>query len=459
FQKALEYQVAYIMIFISLLAMSLISTNIIPGNVNYQKIGITVITLIELFFFYFFESDLIYRYMNLAVSIFLLIGYFALSTYLRNYYVFIVNISLIIQGGSAVLHRNNIISDLLFSFSLISSYILLGFAFNKIKPLELIIIRLERGEDTFPIVNDLLEINSEFNDIDELRSTIEELSQRYEGRKIKGQVLSKLEEIIFLLNTKVQMVQKENIDLELTNKLLEKELEHLQRLEQIGIMAGGMSHDLKNSLSIFLGTVELMELQNDNPNLKSEFNTLKDLVNSTKSIADQLLILSKPSSLIKEDANVDEIIISMHRLFKMIVGKSTQISYQLNAGSTSINVNLGLFKQVLLNLIINSNNAVERDGEIRIETNKTNVNGIIHAVISIEDNGHGIPADQLQEVFKPYVSFSNSGSGLGLYMVKNIISDFGGSVDIYSEINNGTVVRISLPECKKKVNELTSTLT
>jgi len=226
---------------------------------------------------------------------------------------------------------------------------------------------------------------------------------------------------------------------------LEAQLIETEKHAVIGKMVAGLSHDIKNPLAAISASAFA---------IKRRGNRLKDgriielaekiEKNSTRAadIINKLLNFAKPSYYKMENVNLKEVILSSIE-FAIPEKKKKDIKvYRRLRSDVYTYGDKNALQQVFINILINAVEALEdHKGVIEIKLTKDREN----AVISIKDNGVGIPKDVIDEVFDPFFTTKEKGTGLGLSVVKKIIKDHNGDIEVYSREGEGTEFIIKLP--------------
>ncbi|MEN3044026.1 MAG: HAMP domain-containing sensor histidine kinase [Candidatus Hydrothermales bacterium] len=233
--------------------------------------------------------------------------------------------------------------------------------------------------------------------------------------------------------------KKENLEEELKT-LLEKRTQE-EKLAFVGKVTAGLVHELKNLISGILGLAELLELKVKDEKIKELLKTLKDESSTMNYLLSSLLEISKPFKVNLSWNSLKSIIeksVSLSRFF--VKGKN--IVFDVNVPEDiKILCDEIKFELLLINLIKNSIEAIEKMGEIRINFKKN-----LDFILEIEDNGKGIEDKYLEKIFEPFFTTKEKGAGLGLSFVKKVVDSHGFIIKVSSIINRGTKFLIYIPE-------------
>lgn len=294
-------------------------------------------------------------------------------------------------------------------------------------------------------------------EISQYRKELEELV------KVRTAHLEKSKQELELANQKLQSEI-------LKNKELEKVLIQNQKMETVGTLAGGLAHDFNNILGGITGSVSLLEyklIKNklfDKKEIIKYLETIKQGSFRAANIIDQLLSISKKQESSLDLVDINLVIKSVVELASNSIDKSVELIPQYYKKPVMVNGDFVQLEQVLLNFCINGAHAMtimrnENDkigGKLYLYIEKINNDKFFQRTnpqltandywkISIRDTGVGIPGNKIDKIFNPFYTTKKSGSGLGLAMVYNIIKNHNGLIDVFSEVNNGTVFSIYLP--------------
>jgi two-component system cell cycle sensor histidine kinase/response regulator CckA len=246
-------------------------------------------------------------------------------------------------------------------------------------------------------------------------------------------------------------IRKERL-LVIVHDLLERQAlaEHsrqAQKMETLGVLAGGIAHDFNNLLTGILGYAYLL---NDEPELVARYGeALEVIIKSSERAAQlttQLLGFARhnksPLAPVDLHLTIHEIVQLLHRT----IDKKIRVSAHLLASRCHVLADASQMYQVLLNLCLNARDAMPDGGELRIITRNSGT-GIL---ISVSDNGAGIPEEIRKRIFEPFFTTKapHRGTGMGLAMVRAIARNHGGSVSLDPETCSGTTFHVMLPVCK-----------
>jgi PAS domain S-box-containing protein len=225
-----------------------------------------------------------------------------------------------------------------------------------------------------------------------------------------------------------------------------------QKMDAIGQLTGGIAHDFNNLLTAIVGNVDMIDKRTDDPRIqRMAANALEGVERATKLTA-QLLAFSRSQQLDLRAVAVDALISGMDDLLTRTLGHTVEIRTDLRAGVTCANADPNQLELAILNLAINARDAMGDGGTVTIRSRLADhwhegLKPGQHVVISVNDTGHGIPADLLQKVFDPFFTTKSvgKGTGLGLSQVYGIATQSGGTVRIESAVGVGTTIEIWLP--------------
>ncbi|HVW22596.1 MAG TPA: PAS domain S-box protein [Opitutaceae bacterium] len=240
---------------------------------------------------------------------------------------------------------------------------------------------------------------------------------------------------------------------------LEEQLRQAQKMESIGLLAGGVAHDFNNVLTVIQGNVALSL---EHPGLPGEVAEMLKQVNDAAEFAAtltrQLLVFSRRQVLQPGRAALGEIARRVAKLLQRALGEHIALHVEAPPGLPDAHADIGMVEQVLLNLAVNARDAMPHGGElfVTVATNETDAD-YAHRVpqakagrfvgLRVRDTGVGIPPEILSRIFDPFFTtkVEGRGTGLGLAMVYSIAQQHGGWVEVSSEPQHGSEFAVWFP--------------
>jgi PAS domain S-box-containing protein len=230
---------------------------------------------------------------------------------------------------------------------------------------------------------------------------------------------------------------------------LEEHLRQTQKMESIGRLAGGVAHDFNNLLTIINGYSDLIaDTLNPADPLRATVEQIRKAGERASALTQRLLAFSRKQVMQPRPLNVDRVVSDLQPMLARLVGEDVDLRLALDAGGAVIRADPHQIEQVILNVVVNSRDAMPRGGTLTIETAATGEPGADGRVmIAVADTGFGMDEATRQQVFEPFFTTKGSGkgTGLGLSIVQGIVEQTGGTIDVESVPGEGTTFRISLP--------------
>lgn len=241
-------------------------------------------------------------------------------------------------------------------------------------------------------------------------------------------------------------------------RLLEQELHQAQKMEAIGRLAGGVAHDFNNMLTVIRGYADLLlrKLPEEDPNRRYATGILQAADRSAMT-TQQLLAFSKRRAPQGCCLNLNEVVSEMGKLIQRLIGEDVQLQFDLATGLKPVWGDPGQMGQVVLNLAINSRDAMPRGGVLKIRTSDLKIPDLEalkgklkpgnYIRLDVSDTGTGMTEEVKQRIFEPFFTTKETGkgTGLGLSTVYAIVNSSGGSIDVASELGKGTHFTICFP--------------
>lgn len=272
-------------------------------------------------------------------------------------------------------------------------------------------------------------------------------------------IIHRVEDVTEIIQLKQDRIDqfKETEELRSENIKLEK-LRQAQRLEAMGALAGGVAHDFNNILSIITLIAENARKTHQlDPEIDKQFSQINFAAQRAAALTRQLLAFSKQQVFKPEVINLNDILTTLHPLLTNLVTESVSIELSTDPNLKSIYADKSQIEQILLNLMVNSKDAMPEGGTLKLSTTNitfhssmTSENLTIEAgsyvKLTLQDTGIGMDTKTKARIFEPFFSTKGeSGTGLGLSSVYGIISQNKGTISVYSELNKGTKFEIYLP--------------
>ncbi|MBI9102781.1 MAG: response regulator [Spirochaetales bacterium] len=240
---------------------------------------------------------------------------------------------------------------------------------------------------------------------------------------------------------------------------LEEMFRQSQKLEAVGRLSGGIAHDFNNVLTIIQGyTVMLKEKSEDGEDIALEISGIQSAAKKAANLTRQLLNFSRRQDLKPEYFEVNSLISELENMVRRLIGEEIVIRFYTGAENSMIFADPGMLEQVLINLAVNSRDAMPGGGNLVIGTANREMDGAEPSImgqipageyieIYVTDTGTGIEPEVQEKIFEPFFTTKPEykGTGLGLSSAYGIIRQSGGYIKLESETNKGTVFRIFLP--------------
>lgn len=233
---------------------------------------------------------------------------------------------------------------------------------------------------------------------------------------------------------------------------MEKELQRIQNLESLGVLAGGIAHDFNNSLAAILNQISLAKMNLGNiESVTEKLDFAENACLQAKGLTRQLLTFAKGGEPVRRMVSMVGLIVDAQRL--VLAGTNVKPVLSMPEELWPVHVDPGQISQVLHNILINAVQAMPQGGIVRIsarnvsprDTNPCTANIGDHIQLQIEDNGPGIPEEHLGNIFDPYFTTKATGNGLGLATSHSIIRKHNGTIFVESEKGRGARFSICLP--------------
>ncbi len=252
-------------------------------------------------------------------------------------------------------------------------------------------------------------------------------------------------------------------------RLLEAQLRHSQKMEAIGQLAGGVAHDFNNLLTVINGYARLLEDSTPAHDPRhAKIAEIRRAGERATTLTRQLLAFGRKQILEPKVLDLPETLGEMQLMLRRLIGEDIEMQWIAGPDVPRVLADPGQVEQILMNLVVNSRDAMPRGGTLTLEvTHATLARGDFpayagmtpgsYAAITVSDTGHGIPEAVQAHIFEPFFTTKElgRGTGLGLATVYGIVQQSGGHITFTSTLGTGTIFRVYLPaaaNAERRVN-------
>ncbi|HEY3746791.1 MAG TPA: PAS domain S-box protein, partial [Gemmatimonadaceae bacterium] len=247
-------------------------------------------------------------------------------------------------------------------------------------------------------------------------------------------------------------------------KKAEEQLRQAQKMEAVGRLAGGVAHDFNNILGIITSCNELLRPQLGDGALATELSGyIRDACKRGASLTRQLLAFSRKQPVQARVLELNERLRDVSKLLRPLMGDDVSVVFLPRSESAFVEADPGQLDQIVLNLAVNSRDAMEHGGKFVIETDTSDFDEAFvrqhppmkagrYVMIAVSDNGSGMDEATRSRIFEPFFTTKEvgKGTGLGLATVYGIVKQSGGHIWVYSEPGRGTTFKVFLPCADEK---------
>ncbi|HEX7452168.1 MAG TPA: ATP-binding protein, partial [Polyangiaceae bacterium] len=232
---------------------------------------------------------------------------------------------------------------------------------------------------------------------------------------------------------------------------LEEQLLHSQRMEATGRLAGGITHDFNNLLTVIMSYSELgrFTLSPEHPSFEA-LEQINVAAQRAAALTRQLLIFARKEVVDPRVVDLNHLVENVVKLLRRVVGEDVMVSVDLSPGSAPVKVDPVQCEQLMMNLAVNARDAMPGGGLISIATSVTEES----VRISVKDTGLGMSPEVRERAFEPFFTTKEigKGTGLGLSTCLAIVRRSGGTINIESSLGLGTTFHIELPRAKTRAD-------
>ena len=227
-------------------------------------------------------------------------------------------------------------------------------------------------------------------------------------------------------------------------KRIQEHLQKAERLAELGTLASGMAHEIGTPMNVILGRAEYLFQRTADEGMKKGLTTIVKQVERITKVMNQLLAFARRRPVERRAVDLGEIVEDSLEMFQeRIAHSSITVEKLIEANLPSVHADRDQLIQVLINLVVNSFHAMPEGGRLRLSLTREGR----HVCLGVSDTGHGMPEEICAKVFEPFFTTKDFGKGTGLCLtvVKGIIEDHGGTIEVESVVDKGTTFWIRLP--------------
>ena len=242
---------------------------------------------------------------------------------------------------------------------------------------------------------------------------------------------------------------------------LEAQLRQAQKMEAVGQLAGGVAHDFNNLLTAILGYSRFLLDRLESPDQRRDVEEIVKASDRAASLTKQLLAFSRRQVVETRLLDLNSVVADMADMVRRLIGEHIELRTAFATEPWLVRADRGHLDQVVMNLVVNASDAMPRGGTLTLETQNVeldesfsgpqfNVRPGKYAMLAVTDTGTGMTEETKARLFEPFYTTKaqGRGTGLGLATVYGIVSQSGGHIRVYSELNRGTTFKVYLPRAE-----------
>lgn len=227
-----------------------------------------------------------------------------------------------------------------------------------------------------------------------------------------------------------------------------EQLQQSQKVELIGRMSAGVVHDLNNILTSVLGSCEILRAAPLDDGGKTEVQAIEEAARRAQALARQILIFTRRPSGEVRRVDLNAVVAGLDNMLRRLLGARYSVEIRPSGEGAFIEADPSRVEQILLNLAINARDAMPDGGKLKIGVDLVALPAGRRVLLTVADAGAGISPDALPRLFEPFFTTkpAGKGTGLGLYVVHEIVTQYGGAIEVDSRPGNGATFKVYFPE-------------
>lgn len=272
-----------------------------------------------------------------------------------------------------------------------------------------------------------------------------------------------------LANAHLADAHKKTLEAVSRRERLESQLRQSQKMEAVGQLTGGIAHDFNNMLAVVIGSLNLLKrrIERGENNVMKFIDGALDGAERAATLTHRLLAFSRQQPLSPQSLDANKFIAGMADLIRRTLGEAISVETILAGGLWRTHADPSQLESSILNLSVNARDAMDKGGKLTIETSNASLDDSYSAahidvpagqyvLVTVTDTGRGMPQAVIDKAFEPFFTTKEvgKGTGLGLSQVQGFVKQSGGHIEIYSELNHGTAIKIYLPRFFGEATEL-----
>ncbi len=286
-------------------------------------------------------------------------------------------------------------------------------------------------------------------------------SGRMVNKRKDGKLYTEEASISPVLNASGQIVNYVAVKRDISEHLrLSAQFQQAQKMEAVGLLAGGVAHDYNNMLSVILGYAELaLDKVDPAEPLHADLEMIIKATKRSVDITRQLLAFARKQTIVPVTLDLNTTVGSMLTMLRRLIGEDIDLAWLPKANLSTIKIDPTQVDQILANLCVNARQAIAGAGKITIETDNIVFDAAYcadhfgfmagaYVLLAVSDDGCGMSKEVIEHIFDPFFTTKKEGqgTGLGLSTVHGIVTQNNGFINVYSEPGKGTTFRIYLPQ-------------